>query len=76
MQMKKTLLFNKIYTPIFEKKMLIKPYERSVLQIQSVLAKNDKAVLKTFKCNEKTHSTMKNKLFLLLYAENLHFSVT
>ena len=56
--------------------MLIKPYKRSVLQLQSVLAKNDKAVLETFKCNEKTHSTMKNKLFLLLYAENLHFSVT
>ena len=30
---KKTFLFNKIYTPIFEKKLLIKPYESSVLQI-------------------------------------------
>ena len=30
---------DEIYMPIFEKNTLIKPYERSVLKIQSVLAK-------------------------------------
>ena len=69
------MIFNEIYTPIFEKKYLIKPYERSVLQIQSVLAKNDKGTLKTFKFNEKPHSTMK-KMFLLRYAEHLHLLIT
>ena len=29
---KKTMLFNKIYTPIFEKSKLIKPYERSTFE--------------------------------------------
>ena len=53
----------------------IKPYERSVLQIQSVLAKNDKGTLKTFKFNEKPHSTMK-KMFLPRYAEHLHLLIT
>ena len=47
----KTTLFDEIYTPIFEKTILIKPYERSVLQIQSILAENHKGTLKTFKCN-------------------------
>ena len=28
----KTLLFNEIYTPLFEKKKFVKPYERSVIQ--------------------------------------------
>ena len=39
------------------------------------MVKKDKGALKTFKCNEKLHSTMKNKYFLLLSAEHLHFLV-
>ena len=45
---------------------LIKPYERSVLQIQSILAKNDKCALKTFKFNEKAHSTMTKNILTAL----------
>ena len=71
----KKLLFNEIYTPLFEKKMLIKPLERSVLQLQSIMSKHDTGALKTFKCNEKTKSTMK-KGFSPLYAEHFHFLVT
>ena len=44
------------------KRKLIKSYERSVLQIQSILAKKDKRALKTFKFNEKIHSTMKKNI--------------
>ena len=70
----KVLLFNEIYTPIFEKKS-IKPYERSVLQLMSVMVKNEKELLNTFKLNEKTHSSMKKKKKVPLYAENLHFLI-
>ena len=37
----KTLLFNEIYTPVFEKSKLIKAYERSVLQLLSVLSRKE-----------------------------------
>ena len=62
-QMEKSYCLMKFSTPIFEKNKLMKPYERSVLQIQTILAKNDKVALKTFKCNEETHATMKKKYF-------------
>ena len=58
----KTLLFNELYTPIFEKKKLVKPYERSVIQLLSVLLKN----------NEKTHSTMKKKRYFCHYTLNIY----
>ena len=64
--MKETLLFNEIHTPIFEKNN--KASKRSLLQLQSVLLKNQKGGLKTFKFNEKAHSTMKKKVFIPLYA--------
>ena len=72
----KTLWFNEIYTPLFEKRKLVKPYERSVIQLLSVLVKNEKGTLNSFKFNEKTHSTMKKKIYLPLYAEHLHFLMT
>ena len=55
-------MFNEIYTQIFEKCKLIKPYERPVLQLWSVLLRNgEKDIVNTFKHNAKTHSTMKEK---------------
>ena len=73
----KTLLFDEIYTPIFEKSKLIKPCERSALQLLSVLSKKEeKDIINTFKHNAKTHPTMKEKKFIPLYAEHLHFLVT
>ena len=70
----KTLLFNELYTPIFEKSKLIKPYERSVLQLLSVLSRNEeKDIINIFKHNSKTHSTMKEKKIVILYAQHLHF---
>ena len=65
----KKTLFNEVYTPIFEKSKLIKPYERFTLQLLSVLSKNEeKDIINTFKHNTKTYSTMKEK-----NAEHLHF---
>ena len=56
---------NEIYTPIFEKNKTIKPYERSVLM------KNEKDYLNTFKFNEKTLSTIKNKKISFLFMPNI-----
>ena len=71
----KAPLFNEIYTPKFEKKKVVKPFERSVLQLMSVMVKNKKDLLNTFKFNEKTHSTMNKKFFLPLHVEDLHFLI-
>ena len=45
----KTMLFNKIYEQIFEKNKLIKPYERAVLQLLSVLSRNEEKYIKYIK---------------------------
>ena len=46
----KTLLLNKLYTPIFEKSKFIKPYERSMLELLSGLSRNEeKDIINTFK---------------------------
>ena len=76
-QDEKTMLFNEIYTLIFEKSKLIKPYERSVLQLLSVLSrKEEKDIINTFKHNATTYSTIKEKKFIPLCAEHMHFLVT
>ena len=64
----KTLLFNKIYPPIFQKNKKIDPYERSTLQLTSVMIRDEeKDKINTFAYNSKTHSTLKEKkLFLCM----------
>ena len=45
----------------------MKPFERSVLQLLSVMSRNEeKDIINSFKHNEKTHLTMKEKFFILL----------
>ena len=71
------MLFNEIYTPIFEKNKIVQAYKRSVLQLMSVLSRNeDKDIINNFKCNAKTHSTIDEKKFIPLYAEDIHFLMT
>ena len=73
----KTLLFNKIYPPIFQKNKKIDPYERSTLQLTSVMIRDEeKDKINTFAYNSKTHSTLKEKKIISLYAEDLHFLIT
>ena len=59
----KHMLFNEIYPPVFKKnKENIELYERSSLQLMSVLQKNDeKDKINTFHYTSKTHSTMEEK---------------
>ena len=52
----KTILFNEIYTPIFEKNKIVLAHERSTFQLMSVLSRNDeKDISNNFKCTVKTH---------------------
>ena len=72
----KMLLFNKIYPPVFEKNKKVDSYERSSLQLFSIVVRNEeKDKLNSFPYNSKTHSALKEKTIILLYAEDLHFLV-
>ena len=72
----KTLLFNEIYPPIFEKNTKMEPFERSALQLMSILQRNEeKETIKSFPYNSKTHSTLKDKKFIPFYDEHLHFLI-
>ena len=56
------MLFNEIYTLIFEKNKVIQAHQRSVLQLMSVLNRNkDKDLINNFKSNAKTHATLDEK---------------
>ena len=69
----KHLLFNEIHTPIFEKKKLLPPIERSVIQLLDAMRLNDKGLLNSYKTTAKTHSTMEETFFIHLCAEHIHF---
>ena len=76
----KTSLFNEIYPPIFEKNKKIDPYEQSCTQIMSRAQvkkrKNKPDELFSLSFNSKTHSTLKAKKFVPLYAGDLYFLTT
>ena len=56
------MLFNEIYPPIFEKNKKIEPFERSTLQLMSILVRNEeKDKINSFSYTSKTHSTMGEK---------------
>lgn len=58
----KTLLFNELYPPIFEKNKKIDPYEQSMLQLMSIAVRNEeKDKLNSFPYSFKTRSTLKEK---------------
>ena len=68
------MLFNEIYPPIFEKNKKMEPFERSTFQLMSILARNEeKDKINSFSCTFKMHSTLGEKHFIPLYAEDLHF---
>ena len=51
----KTLLFNEIYPPIFEKNKKMEPFERSTLQLMSILQRQkDKDTINSFTYTSKT----------------------
>ena len=71
-----TLLFHDIYSAIFEKNKKMEPFERSTLQLMSILERNEeKDKINTFSYSSKTHSTLEEKKFIPLYEEHLHFLI-
>ena len=71
----KELLFNEIYTPVFEKKKVLPPSERTVLQLLDATRINDHRGFKCLQGHSITHSTMDKKIFIPLCAEHLHFLI-
>ena len=58
----KTILFNKIYSPIFEKNKKMEPYEQSTFQLMSITRRDeDKDKIHSFPYTSKPHSTLKEK---------------
>ena len=58
----KTLLLNEIYPSVFKKKKKVDPYERSFLQLLSVIKRNEeKDITNSFSYTSKTHSTLEEK---------------
>ena len=73
----KTLLFNEIYPPIFQKNKNISPHLRSCSQIMSrAQKKKGKKEIASLPFNSKTHATLNKKIFVNLYAEDLYFLTT
>ena len=73
----KTLLFNEIFPPIFEKHKKILPHLRSCSQIMSrAQKKDDKDEIASLLFNSKTHTTLNKNFFENLYAEDLYFLTT
>ena len=70
----KTLLFNEIFPPAFEKNKKMEPFERSTLQLMSILVRDEsKDKINSFAYSSKTHSTLEEKKLIPLYAEHLYF---
>ena len=55
----------------------IDPFERSTLRLMSVIVRDEeKEKINRFPYHSKTHSTLKEKKFVTLYAEDLHFLIS
>ena len=65
------MLFDKISTPIFEKNKVIQTQQRSVLQLMSVINRDEKKdLVRAFKANAKTQSTLEEKK-LFFYMQSI-----
>ena len=72
----KALLFNEIYPPVFEKNKRMDPYERSSLQLLSVIKRNEeKDITNSFSYTFKTHSTLEERKFIPFNAEHPCFLI-
>ena len=53
------------------------PFERSALQLLSIMVRGEKKEkINAFPYTSKTHSTLKEKEYIPIYAEDLHFLIT
>ena len=62
--------------PFLKKNKKVNAHERSAVHLMSTLSRNNKRnITNSFKCTEKTHSTLGDKKFIPLYAKHLHFLI-
>ena len=67
-------LMNSIRQYLKKKILKMEPYQRSTLQLLSIMVRKEgKDKINSFPYNSKTHSTLKEKKYVALYAEDLHF---
>ena len=53
------------------------PFERSALQLLSIMVRGEKKEkINAFPYTSKTHSTLKEKKYIPIYAEDFHFLIT
>ena len=72
----KTLLFNEIYPPIFEKNRKMEPFGKSTVQLMSILVRDEKKdTINSCRYTSKTHSTLQSKKYIPLYAEFFQFLI-
>ena len=72
----KILLYNELYPPFFEKDKTMESFERSCVQVMALGRINDEGKLLSIKQNSKTHSTLRDKTFFGVYAEELYHATT
>ena len=69
--------FLRTLSSILKKPKIMDPFERSSLQLMSVLVRDEKKDnINTFSYNSKTHSLLKEKQFVSLNAEDMHSLIT
>ena len=72
----KSLLFIEIYQPVFEKNKKMESFERSTLQLMSILVRDEgKDMINSFAYSSKTHSTLGKKKLIPFYTEHLYFLI-
>ena len=55
----------------------MEPFEQSTLQLLSIMVGDEnKEKINSFSYTSKTHSTLKEKKYIPLYAEDFHFLLT
>ena len=70
-------LFNELYPPISKKKKKMELFEQSTIQLLSIMVRDkEKEKINSFPYSSKTHLTLKEKKYITLHAEDLHFLIT
>ena len=68
-------MYNEIFPPIIEKQKILDANERSLYQLLELFDKTNDDKPKSYRCTAKSHATLFPKKFILLYLEDLRFSI-
>ena len=74
--MKKPSFFYEVYPQYLKKIKKMEPFERFTVHLMSILVLNEeKNTINSFRYTSKTHSSLRYKKYIPLYAEHLHFLI-